>query len=253
MLDIAPVLEGWDFDPDNVSVRVVECGDKSRKIQMRLDLGLLQMEMTGRPDGKRPHGCESYFDYCNGRLNEHVRQFNTAEGFYLNARDCAELQREAEQYYYRYLSLFHLEEYEGVVRDTSRNLRVFDFLKEYAGEESDQYALEQYRPYVLMMNCRARSHLSLRQNNPAEAIETVEAAIRKIHVYFKEFGRPKFADRCNEIVFLKRFLNEIKREWITDPLEDLRKKMQSAVEREDYESAARYRDEINKLKEIASR
>ena len=30
--------------------------DGKEKLQVRLDLGLLQMELNGRPDGERPHG-----------------------------------------------------------------------------------------------------------------------------------------------------------------------------------------------------
>ena len=30
---------------------------------MCVDMGLLQMEVEGRPDGERPHGYETYFDY----------------------------------------------------------------------------------------------------------------------------------------------------------------------------------------------
>ena len=34
---------------------------------MRIDLGLLQMELDGRPDGQRPHGFESLLDYYEAR------------------------------------------------------------------------------------------------------------------------------------------------------------------------------------------
>jgi hypothetical protein len=60
--DITPVLKGWDYEPGTINVRKVVGNDGIPKLQMRLDLGLFQMEMTGRPDGVRPHGHESLLD-----------------------------------------------------------------------------------------------------------------------------------------------------------------------------------------------
>ena len=48
--DITPVLRGWDYEPGTINVRKVSGIDGSPKLQMRQDLGLLQMEMTGRPN-----------------------------------------------------------------------------------------------------------------------------------------------------------------------------------------------------------
>ena len=54
--DIRPILAGWNFEPDLVQVRIISGDDGTQKIQMRMDLGLLQMEIDGRPDGERPEG-----------------------------------------------------------------------------------------------------------------------------------------------------------------------------------------------------
>ena len=54
--DITPLLKGWDYEPGAINVRKISGLDGAPKLQMRLDLGLLQMELTGRPDGAKPHG-----------------------------------------------------------------------------------------------------------------------------------------------------------------------------------------------------
>jgi len=60
--DISPVLKAWEYDSQqDMMVRKIRGIDGKIKIQMRLDLGILQMEQEGRPDGKRPHGKESSF------------------------------------------------------------------------------------------------------------------------------------------------------------------------------------------------
>ncbi len=54
-MDIADAMKGWAFEPGQVNVRLIRGNDGKPKLQLRLDLGLLQMELDGRPDGKRPH------------------------------------------------------------------------------------------------------------------------------------------------------------------------------------------------------
>ena len=81
----------------------------------------MQMEVDGRPDGMRPHGCESLLEYFEHQLDGHRDRNGTELGFHLTADQCQGLREEAVMYYHRYLSLFVLEDFEGVVRDTARN------------------------------------------------------------------------------------------------------------------------------------
>ena len=50
------ILTDWPYDPGNVNVRIVRGDDSRDVIQMRVDMGLLQMETTGRPDGEPAEG-----------------------------------------------------------------------------------------------------------------------------------------------------------------------------------------------------
>ncbi|MDX9754470.1 MAG: UvrB/UvrC motif-containing protein [bacterium] len=252
MNDISEILKQWKYSPDTVTVRIIDGDDQKPKIQMRLDLGLLQMEYEGRPDGLRPHGFESFLDYQQERLNQHLNLNGSEEGFVLDPDECASLRGESLQYYYRYLSLFHLKDFKAVERDTARNLKAFHFMKKYAAEEEDRFALEQYRPYVLMMNTRAKAYQLLQDNQLTEALDCVDAGIRKIKSFFKELGRPRLAARCSEMVILDKLIDEIKTFKNHSPVERLRKKMKDAVAQEDYERAAQIRDEIRKLTQTNS-
>src|SRR5438874_4787656 len=69
--DITPLLKGWDYEPGTINVRKISGADGQPKLQMRLDLGLLQMELTGRPDGVRPHGFDSLLDYFEAQLKKY--------------------------------------------------------------------------------------------------------------------------------------------------------------------------------------
>src|SRR5688572_1160002 len=65
--------------------------DGQEKIQLRVDLGLLQMNVQGRPDGKRPLGHPSLFEYQEARLKKHMDERGSDDGFALRAEDCAKL------------------------------------------------------------------------------------------------------------------------------------------------------------------
>ena len=146
--DIRPALAGWDFEPERVQVRIISAEDGTEKIQMRIDLGLIQMEIDGRPDGERPQGFESLLELYETGVGESVA---TGETFSLRAEDCALLMREGIQYYHRYVAAFQLERYDLVEREHARNLRLFAFVARYAARQRDRMEFEQYRPYVQLM------------------------------------------------------------------------------------------------------
>ncbi len=168
--DIAPILDGWPYHNGQLNVRKIRGLDGRTKIQMRLDLGVLQMEADGRPDGRQPYGRDSLLTHHIERIRSHKTRNGTELGYELSEDECRELRHEAAMYYQRYLALFALEDFEGVERDTQRNLQVLDLCRKFAGEEGDRYMLEQYRPYILMMNARAKALRALETGAPRSAL-----------------------------------------------------------------------------------
>jgi hypothetical protein len=246
--DILPLLKGWDYEPGTINVRKISGIDGAPKLQMRLDLGLLQMEMTGRPDGVRPHGCESLLDYFESQLKDHRTRNGTELGFHLTSSQCQSLREEAVMYYHRYLSLFVLEEFPGVVRDTARNLRVLDLCGKFAVNEQDRLVLEQYRPYITMMHVRARASLLFKEQRYNHAMDAVKEGLASIKEFFARFGQEDAYGHSNEVKVLKKFAREIRRKLPVDPVQKLQTQLERAVKREAYEEAARLRDEITRHK-----
>ena len=242
--DITPVLKGWDYEAGTINVRKVTGADGLPKLQMRLDLGLLQMEMTGRPDGHRPHGFESLLEFYENKLTDHRRRNGTELGFHLDSDQCQSLREEAVMYYHRYLSLFVLEDFAGVVRDTARNLRVLDLCGKYAEEEQDRLVLEQYRPYITMMNARAQASILVDGGKFDDALKTIERGMEDIREFFSKFGQEEAYVQSNEVRVLKRFARDIRKKIPVSPLDRLKRKLDRAVKAEHYEEAARLRDKI---------
>lgn len=246
--DISKLLEQWDYQPGQVVVRKFTAKDGQEKIQLRVDLGLLQMNAEGRPDGKRPFGYVSLFEYYQARLYKHIASHEgTDDGFKLKAEDCAKLQLEALQYHHRYICLLQLEDYAGVVRDAERNLAVFDFATKHAASDDLGWSLRQFQPQLLMILTRARAAEALKTEDYDAAISLVGEGLEKIRVFYREFNNNEAAEQSGEVTSLEDWLDEIRAKRPLTVRERLERALRDAVVTEDYERAAKVRDELRNL------
>ncbi|MFH1747658.1 MAG: hypothetical protein ABIG44_11500 [Planctomycetota bacterium] len=243
--DLRNILDGWDYEPGKISVRKIIGRNGQEKVQTRIDMGVLQIELDDRPDGECQFGHESYLDFLEHQLAKHAELYGDDDDYVLTPEDCQELRHEAYLYYQRYLSLFVLEDFERVVRDTTRNLRVIDFCERFAGAEEDRVALSKQRGYVLMMNIRAQAYLALADEDFGAALATVDAGIAQVRSLTmcpreEEYEEDNYAE--------ERVLKELRREIIEkmpadDPLR-LQTELAAALAQEDYEQAASIRDAL---------
>lgn len=231
------------------SVRRFTGKDGMEKIQLRLDLGLLQMNSEGRPDGKRPLGHPSLYDYYQSRLYKHIAANDGNEaGFRLKAEDCAKLQFEALQYYQRHNCLWQLEDFAGVIRDTERNLAVCDFASKHAESEELAWSLQQFKPQLLMMHTRARGTEMLRANEYETAVTYIETGINLIKDFYRDHSRGEMMEQSGELNSLKAWLDELSSQRPLSKREKLERALNDAVTNEDYEKAAQMRDALRNLK-----
>jgi hypothetical protein len=244
-LDLNAILKDWPHENGNIKVRKITGLDGREKLQLRVDLGVLQMEMIGRPDGPRPHNCESLLDYHQKRA---ARTEQKGEAYELTPEQCAELQQEGIQYYHRYLSLFQINDFTGVVRDTQRNLDLFTFVTEHTDRDELSWSLQQFRPYVLMMNTRAKASILLGEGKFAEAVAEIERGRDAIADFFQHSNFPELISKSSEIAFLDEWLEEVKAKRPRSKLEIMEREMEAAIAKELYERAAELRDAIKLLK-----
>src|SRR5438552_7028569 len=247
--DISHLLDQWEYQPGQVVVRRFKGKDGRDRIQLRVDLGLLQMFAEGRPDGRRPFGQPSLFEHHQARLYKYVAAHNGSdEGFRLKPEEVAKLQLEAVQYHHRYICLLQLEDYAAVVRDAERNLAVFEFVNKHADSEDMAWSLQQFQPQLLMILTRARAAQALQTQDYTLAIQLVEEGLEKIRSFFRENGRVDIADQTGEVLSLENWLEEIRAKRPLSKREKLERALNDAVNKEDYEKAAKVRDELKNLK-----
>src|SRR5262245_14160405 len=135
--DIDGALRGWDFKPGVVQARLVQAKNGRQVIQMRLDLGILQIETTERPDGTRPHGYATYFDY----LRQQARVADRGgQAFVLSEEQCEEADREFIQYYHRRICWLALRNYSQAIADADHTLAVMTCVHDHSPKEEHTQA-----------------------------------------------------------------------------------------------------------------
>lgn len=239
MDDITEILNTWRYSPNDINVRIIDGQDGKPKLQMRLDLGLLQMELDGRPDGQRPHRFETYLSYYIHKSRR--KRLGKKVPFQLTPVDCWLLQQESIQFYHRYLALMRLGDYDRVIRDTTRNLQVFDFVARHAGDEEIIWSFEQYRPYVVMMNTRALTSQCMENKEYDQALDYIRNAKRLLRRHYRRH-QDKIGDDQLELELLQEWAVEVKKKRPLSKRARLQRELTIAIRKEEYERAAVLRD-----------
>ena len=245
--DLRRILQSWLYDPDD-DARLTRGEDGRPILQVRTPLGLEQYELDGRPDGARPHGMESALEYFQRQL-EQARSRGKEAGFELGPRDCNELFNEGTLYYFRYVRLFQLKDWVRTVRDTARNLALFDLVHRYARREEDRQFLEKWRPYIIRVNSSAAVMLELDKQAYEPALRLANEAVDKIEALEPVDDETFQFERERSLTALRELATQIQKNRPLSNVEQLERQLRRAVERQEFERAAQLRDRIRALKQ----
>jgi hypothetical protein len=238
-LDIDNALQGWDFNVGVPQARMVQASDGRQVLQLRVDLGLLQLETVGRPDGARPHGCSTYFQY----LREQARVVDRAgHAFVLSEEQSGEADREFFQFYHRRICWLALRNYSKAMQDADHTLAFMDFVRDHSPSEQYTQAHEQYRGLVLFHHTQAAAALALENSNPEGAIDAVHHGLEKIRSFFVSLEAEEHYDDDLMVTQLRKMESALRETYGIETT--LQEQLEEAVAREDYEGAARLRDQL---------
>ncbi len=234
--DIGGILASWPFQPGVISARLIRASDGREVLQMRIELGILQMETTGRPDGQRPGGCKTYLDYLR-RQHRKARR-----GMPLTEEQTSEVDREFLQYYHRRICWLALREFSRAVEDADHTLALMDYVAKHSPDDEWSLSHEQYRPFVLFHRTQAMALAQLDNAGPEAAIEEINEGLGRIRALFQAV---EAEEQFEEDEFVKQLT--ALRDWIREHYHvgrTLAEQLADAVAQEQYELAARLRDEI---------
>jgi len=229
------ILEDWAYDPGTINVRLVRGDDDREVIQMRIDMGLLQLETTGRPDGDHPHGYETYYDYLVSRA------FRDDE-FELSEEQCLEADREFVQFYHRRMCWLALRRYSRAVADADHTLILMDFCADHSPDEDWTMSHEQYRPFVLFHRIQAAALEQLDQQSGEAAVHTINVGLEQLRDLFAEHDAEEIFEESELAVRLNELRESVRDQYHVG--RTLQERLQDAVACEQYELAAQLRDEL---------
>ena len=244
--DLRALLKSWPYDPDQ-DARFTRGADGRELVQVRTPLGIEQYEVDGRPDGERPHGVESLLVFHSERLAK-ARAEGRENEYELTPEECGELFTEGTLYYFRYVRLFQLKDWVRTVRDTARNLEVFDLVRRHARREEDQQFLEKWRPYIIRVNSTAAVMLELERRSYDKALRLATEAVHRLET-LEELDDETFRFELERsLMALRELAEQIQKNRPMSELEQLEHQLRRAIERQEFERAAQLRDRIRALR-----
>ena len=247
--DITRLLDEWEFNPE-ANVRKIEGEDGVAKIQVRVDQGafqgILQLNLDGRPDGKRPYDTDFVLDHYESVCE---REGEAGGPFHLDADACKELFDESARIYGRYVFLLQIKEYERVVTDTERNMRLFRFVNEHAEQDADQTSLQKWWPYILRIHATARAMLATGEGNYDQALAMLADTRQQIEALKEVEAEEFFAERDRSLEALDELVSELTSQRPPTERERLEQELEAAISEEAFERAAQLRDQLRELRD----
>ncbi|MCH2181914.1 MAG: UvrB/UvrC motif-containing protein [Mariniblastus sp.] len=243
--DIDHILQHWSFDPTSVNVRILELTNRE-VLQMRVDMGVLQLEIEGRPDGGRPDGAPTYFELLKQKASLSDQEFVLSE------TQCIEVDREFVQFYHRRICWLQLKEFDRAVRDADHTLALMDFCKVHSPDDEWTISHEQYRPFVLYHRTQAAAltQLEVENSDRAElAIDEVNQGLNRLRFLFLEYNAEEQFANDELVQRLTEFRDSLREKYGVE--QTLHEQLASAVENEEYEWAADLRDQISQRDEAS--
>ena len=233
--DYTRMLAEWPHEPGRLSARLVRDDAGVVRIQVRVELGILQMELTGRPDGRSPiyEGLGS-----PGGTNDPP---------VLRREDCRALQHEAAMYAYRVLVCSSLELHDRVVADSVRNLGVMDFIIACASAPEDREAARQLRVQLLVFRIRAQAARIPSGRRIPDARSLLEQGIEEVKQALSEAHRGEDLERTPEVRLLRGMIDVLVPKLPSSQRHEMEMRLKAALEVENYELAAILNHELRQL------
>ena len=200
------ILDSLSFDVTH-PIKVLKLAEGKEVVVVQSNaFTISRIYTSGRPDGKRPHGRESYYEYFCEQLEDYKQQHGSDEGFGLTPEDWRVLFRESYDRYTRYLLFAGIKRWADVKRDTDTNLATTNMAKKFAPSEI-AWESYQYKGYMLMMNSMANAELCLMEDDHQGALDQVNLGIQRIGKFCGECLRENYGDAEN--VTRERYLSNL--------------------------------------------
>ena len=238
--DLTPILKDWQWQSGVFGVRTLSGHDGRLLLQVRLELGIIQMEADGRPDGNASGGFGSVLD----RVRSHVA---TPGGARLGAQDASDLGGEILLYRQRAMACAVLELWPRVRRDALHNIEILDVLWTHGPENTERGRNELWRANEIKMQARAEVAMALAAGRKVEAGLAIDRALESLEKSFQRAGAAKEFERAIETQYLRGLRESLTLKLPASQRLELERRMLIAIGCENFELAAILRDELRQM------
>jgi hypothetical protein len=146
------------------------------------------------------------------------------------------------QFYHRRICWLALREYRRAACDADHSLAFMDFVRKFSGDEEWTVSHEQYRPFVLFHRIQAGALAELEENGPEAAIGEVNRGLSRFRDLFEEYDALEKFDSDELVSRLIELKESMRTHYQVGRTLD--EQLADAVAREEYELAAKLRDQL---------
>lgn len=247
-LDLEDLVADWDCPQGEVAARIVCGNDGDTFVQLRVDLGVLQMRVDGRPDGSRYHGLPSVLEY----LQHELRAGRDA----ISGEHWQALDRELTQLNYRRVAIASCAEdalrrnaEDEAVSHLLRVLRDIDVchaaLELLEGEGRPASSHAHLGPTLIFNRARLLSQLRIVLHDFDGAIEAALDGAEALQALTDELAAEPVDEDGPEhigVVYLNELSRQLRQQY--DIELTLRERLELAIDGEDYELAEALHQEL---------
>ena len=238
---------------DRVRVGIIGAGARGMEI-VHAAMAAPNVEMTAFADiytarleaGKTlVPTAKTYLDYLKRQIKK------SKEKFVLSEEQRSEIDREFVQYYHRRICWLHLHEFDRAVEDADHTLQLMDLSQDHSSDEEWTISHEQYRPFVLYHRTQAAALALVEsgsENFGERAIDEINQGLERIRQLFVKYEAEEQFQEDELVQQLVALRDNLRQRF--DLQNTLRERLAQAIASEDYEQAARLRDQLhNQLSE----
>lgn len=235
--DISGILEGWPYQSGRLQVRLERPEGGVAYLQIRLEMGLVQMRLDGRPDG-RSVGAEG---------TALAQALSSEEP--LSTEACQALRDEAAQFHQRSSALYAVEHFEGAAEDAQRSLESARLMRDRAVRAEDRGMAAGPIGPLLVLRTRARAARAVAGRDPRGAAAEIDVGLAELRAHFVERGQGAAFERSGEFAVMRAMRDMLVPRLPASQRSELEDRLRSAVAAENYELAAILRNELRQIRD----
>jgi hypothetical protein len=235
--DLTSFLCEFQFEAGRINARLARANDGRQLVQVRVELGVLQMECDGRPDG-----LESVLP----RAEAEVRSASAARGAGLSPTTAAQIRLEMVQLQQRAVAFLAVGDPSRALRDADAVLHGTGMIIEH-GVDADREWAEGARFSVVVLRTRCAAAALAASGRQREAGAAIESGLRMLREAAERISIGEHFDTLSDVTALRALRDTLVPQLPPAQRSELEARLRAAVLAENFELAAILRDELRML------